>query len=78
MRPRRKTTLASLTASLAVGSCLGGSLGEGQFCDVVAGPILFPPPVAQVVVQGARAEAEMIDVQNGYGRDNCTGARWQS
>lgn len=45
----------------------------GEFCDVVTGPIAFPPPVARVVVAGARPEAVRLDAQNRYGNANCPG-----
>ena len=65
MTLRSKRILALSLGSL-VSACTGGN-----FCDVVPGPILFPDQVATVVVQGARAEAVNLDVQNQYGAKHC-------
>ncbi len=64
-----------LIVSLAATSACAPQIGAGLFCDVVQGPIEFPRPVAEVVVQGARAEAVAIDTQNRYGAANCPGWR---
>lgn len=63
-------TRSLCAASLAALSACGQ---PGDFCDVVAGPIRFPPEVAEVVVPGARPEAVALDVQNRYGEANCPG-----
>lgn len=64
---RRWTTLASLTASLATGSCLS----PGAFCDVVRGPLEFEAVTAQEIVRTDRSTAEDIAAQNAYWRNNC-------
>jgi hypothetical protein len=40
---------------------------------VVAGPILLPAEVAQVVVRDAREAAVSIRSQNAWGEKNCDG-----
>lgn len=69
MKAKHKTIPALLIACLTIASC--ATSGGGTFCDVVAGPILFPPPVAEVVVTEARDEAERIDTQNQFGYERC-------
>lgn len=68
VKHRNWTIPASLTACLAVTSCLG----SGDFCDVVRGPLMFDPATAQAVVATDRATAEQIDAQNAYWRGNCS------
>lgn len=67
MKRCRWMTTASLTASLAVGSCLAA----GDFCEVVRGPIEFEAETAQMVVRTDRPAAEVLDAQNSYGREFC-------
>lgn len=74
MTPKRKMTLGLLIASATVSSCAMGA-GEGLFCDVVSAPIIFPPPVAEMVVRDARQAGVQIDTQNRYGEANCP--RWR-
>lgn len=73
-RLRRHLTKSLCAVSLAGLSTCGMQVGEGLFCDVVRGPIRFPGPVASVVVQDARPQAEAIDAQNRYGEAHC---RWR-
>lgn len=61
-----KPTLTLLIV-LAVSGCVKSA---GDFCDM-AEPIRFDSKVAQVVVAGDRAAAEVIDSQNRYGEQIC-------
>jgi hypothetical protein len=73
MRRSRWTILLWLTGSLAVSGCAV----PGDFCDVVTGPIAFAAGTASQIVATDRDMAELIDVQNGYGRKYCPGAAWR-
>ncbi|MEO0720845.1 MAG: hypothetical protein AAFY43_01715 [Pseudomonadota bacterium] len=61
-------TRLSLIAFLGASS---GCVVTRDFCVVVTSEIAFDPATAAAVVATDRGEAEQIDAQNTYWRENC-------
>jgi len=68
MTRTRWTTRALLLGSLAMTSAC---MRQGDFCDVVTGPITFTRETSAQIVRTDRDKAERIDVQNQYGAGHC-------
>lgn len=69
MHPMTNWRSLSLVAVLI--AILSACATPGDFCDVVAAPILFTPETSTRIVETDRPAAEAIRVQNDYWRRYC-------